>query len=72
MVLAGRHRYGLMPHHPQDEALKLHADVAQAIQRGDGERAHQAMVGIMQQALDEMTSKWVDAATDEPSDDPSD
>lgn len=59
-VLAGRHHYGLMPHHPQEEALRLHADVAQAIQRRDGDRAHQAMVRIMEQALDEMKTMWSD------------
>jgi Transcriptional regulators len=57
-VLAGRHHYGLMPRYPQDDALRLHADVAQAIQRRDGDRAHDAMVHIMQQALDEMRSMW--------------
>jgi DNA-binding FadR family transcriptional regulator len=57
-VLAGRHHYGLMPRYPQDDALRLHADVAQAIQRRDGDRAHEAMVHIMQQALDEMRSMW--------------
>ena len=57
-VLAGRHHYGLMPRYPQDGALRLHADVAQAIQRGDGARAEEAMVRIMQQALDEMRSMW--------------
>ena len=57
-VLAGRHHYGLMPRYPQDGALRLHADVAQAIQRGDGARAEEAMVRIMQQALDEMKSMW--------------
>jgi len=59
-VLAGRHHYGLMPRYPQDEALRLHADVAQAIQRRDGDRAEEAMVRIMQQALDEMKSMWDD------------
>lgn len=57
-VLSGRHHYGLMPHHPNEEALHLHADVAQAIQRRDPARAHQAMVRIMEQALDEMRSMW--------------
>jgi len=57
-VLTGRHHYHLMPHHPQEEALQLHADVAQAIQRSDGERAKNAMVRIMEQAMDEMKSMW--------------
>jgi DNA-binding FadR family transcriptional regulator len=57
-VLTGRHHYGLMPHHPQEEALQLHADVAQAIQRHDGARARAAMLRIMEQAMDEMKSLW--------------
>jgi DNA-binding FadR family transcriptional regulator len=65
-VLAGRHHYGLMPRYPQDEALRLHADVAQAIQRRDGVRAQEAMVRIMQQALDEMKSMWDDDPSPEP------
>jgi DNA-binding FadR family transcriptional regulator len=66
-VLAGRHHYGLMPHHPQEEALRLHADVAQAIQRRDGDRAHQAMVRIMEQALAEMKTMWSDDEASEDS-----
>jgi DNA-binding FadR family transcriptional regulator len=66
-VLTGRHHYHLMPHYPDEQALALHADVAQAIQRHDGERARRAMVRIMEQAFDEMKAMWeqehrVDAA----------
>jgi DNA-binding FadR family transcriptional regulator len=57
-VLTGRHHYHLMPHYPHQQALQLHADVAQAIQRRDGERARDAMVQIMEQAFDEMKSMW--------------
>jgi DNA-binding FadR family transcriptional regulator len=57
-VLTGRHHYHLMPHYPDEQALQLHADVAQAIQRHDGERAKDAMVHIMEQAFDEMKSMW--------------
>ena len=57
-VLTGRHHYGLMPHHPHEVALQLHADVAQAIQRHDGDRAREAMRRIMDQAMDEMKSLW--------------
>ncbi|WBB67940.1 FCD domain-containing protein [Micromonospora sp. WMMD812] len=57
-VLTGRHHYHLMPHHPHEQALQLHADVAQAIQRRDGDRARAAMVQIMEQAFDEMKSLW--------------
>ncbi|QGN49644.1 FadR/GntR family transcriptional regulator [Micromonospora sp. WMMD558] len=61
-VLSGRHHYHLMPHHPHEQALQLHADVAQAIQRRDGDRARGAMVQIMEQAFDEMTAIWEQAA----------
>ena len=64
-VLAGRHHYHLMPHYPHEQALQLHADVAQAIQRRDGERARQAMVEIMEQGFAEMKSMW--EQTTEPS-----
>ena len=57
-VLTGRHEHGLMPHHPDQQALQRHADVAQAIQRRDGDSAHEAMVGIMVQAMDEMSGLW--------------
>jgi DNA-binding FadR family transcriptional regulator len=64
-VLAGRTHYGLMPRYPHEEALRLHADVAQAIQRRDGARAQEAMVRIMERALEEMKSMW-DDTDDEP------
>ena len=57
-VLAGRHHYDLMPHHPDEQALQLHADVAQAIQRHNGERAKEAMMRIMEHAMEEMKSIW--------------
>lgn len=57
-VLAGRHHYHLMPHYPDERALQLHTDVAQAIQRRDGERAREAMVGIMEQGFAEMKTMW--------------
>ncbi len=57
-VLAGRHHYHLMPHYPHEQALQLHIDVAQALQRRDGERARQAMVDIMEQGFAEMRSMW--------------
>jgi DNA-binding FadR family transcriptional regulator len=60
-VLTGRHHYGLMPHHPHEEALQLHADVASAIQRHDGDRARAAMLRIMAQAMDEMKTLWEQA-----------
>jgi DNA-binding FadR family transcriptional regulator len=57
-VLTGRTNYGLMPRHPHNEALQLHVDVASAIQRGNPEDAHDAMLNIMQRAFREMSSLW--------------
>jgi DNA-binding FadR family transcriptional regulator len=57
-VLTGRHAYGLMPHHPHVDALQLHADVAQAIQRGDFETARGAMVRIMDRTMAETRTLW--------------
>ncbi len=58
VALAGRHEYGLMPHHPDIQALEWHAEVARAIQRRDGERARSAMRSIMDQAMYEMEAIW--------------
>ena len=60
-VLAGRLNYGLMPHHPDEEALELHAEVARAIQRHDGDRARAAMLRIMDLAMEEMRTSWQQA-----------
>lgn len=57
-VLTGRTNYGLMPSHPHNEALQLHVDVASAIQRGNPDDAHDAMLNIMQRAFHEMSSLW--------------
>lgn len=57
-VLTGRTQYGLMPSHPHNEALQLHVNVASAIQRRDPKEAHEAMLGIMQRASNEMSSIW--------------
>nr|WP_239543548.1 FCD domain-containing protein [Micromonospora terminaliae] len=65
-VLTGRHHYHLMPHHPDQQALQLHADVASAIQRRDGEAARRAMVQIMEQAFDEMKSMWEQTTEPDP------
>lgn len=63
-VLTGRTQYGLMPQHPHKEALQLHVDVASAIQRGNADDAHAAMLGIMQRAFNEMSSIWENCSTD--------
>jgi DNA-binding FadR family transcriptional regulator len=61
-VLTGRTQYGLMPRHPHNEALQLHVDVASAIQRGNADEAHAAMLGIMERAFNEMKSIWESGA----------
>jgi len=57
-VLTGRTAYGLMPTHPHEEALQLHIDVANAIQKGIPDVAHDSMVAIMQRAIGEMNTTW--------------
>ncbi|WP_091970986.1 FadR/GntR family transcriptional regulator [Propionibacterium cyclohexanicum] len=56
-VLQGRTELQLMPSQPKPEALRLHAEVAQAVFEGDHERARRAM----QEILDEVASVF-DAA----------
>ncbi|MDO5698003.1 MAG: FadR/GntR family transcriptional regulator [Dermatophilus congolensis] len=53
-ILAGRVRYGLVPQFPEQAALQDHVDVADAIQRGDGEAAAAAMYRIVRRSNDEM------------------
>lgn len=57
-VLTGRHQYGLIHRYPPAEVLRHHADVAQAIQRRDGDAAKQAMICVMDVALAESISLW--------------
>lgn len=63
-VLTGRTQYGLMPSQPHNEALQLHVDVASAIQRGSGDDAQSAMLGIMHRTFAEMSSLWEQDPTD--------
>ncbi|MCP2261755.1 DNA-binding transcriptional regulator, FadR family [Streptoalloteichus tenebrarius] len=60
-VLTGRTEHHLMPAEPHPTAVRLHADVAQAIQCGDAERAEAAMREIVVQAMAEMTPVFDDA-----------
>jgi DNA-binding FadR family transcriptional regulator len=55
-VLTGRTHYGFTPEHPATEALQFHVDVASAIQRGNGDEAHAAMLRIMDKAITEMNT----------------
>ncbi|RAS67120.1 GntR family transcriptional regulator [Lentzea atacamensis] len=49
-VLIGRTHHGLMPAKPNPVAIRLHADVAQAVQSGDPVAAEQAMREIIVEA----------------------
>jgi DNA-binding FadR family transcriptional regulator len=53
-VLAGRTHHGLMPATPNPEAIRLHADVAQAVQSGDAVAARRAMDAIVAEAAGAM------------------
>lgn len=64
-VLAGRTQYGLMPQHPSEEAMLMHVEVAGAIQRSKPDEARAAMLRIMQQAMEEMSSLWEQEASGE-------
>lgn len=57
-VLAGRTRHGLMPAHPEPEALDAHEAVAAAVRARDPEAAERAMTVItaeIRAALDDLT-----------------
>lgn len=53
-VLTGRTQHGLMPARPEQAAIRLHADVAQAVQCGDAAAAHRAMTEIISEATEAM------------------
>ncbi|GAA3837198.1 FCD domain-containing protein [Sphaerisporangium flaviroseum] len=48
-VLTARTHHHLMPAHPQPEAIRRHAEVAQAVQAGDPEAAERAMRDILEE-----------------------
>lgn len=64
-ILVGRTEHGLMPPTPNHMALQFHRDVAQAIQHGDGEGAHEAMAKIVEQSVEESSVIWEQAHPDE-------
>jgi len=55
-VLSGRTRHDLMPHTPNPVALRLHADVADAIQNRLGADAENAMRSIVLEASEAMAA----------------
>ncbi|MBC9822427.1 FadR/GntR family transcriptional regulator [Terrabacter sp. MAHUQ-38] len=56
-VLAGRTHHDLMPATPNPVAVRLHGDVAQAIQSGDGPAASAAMQAIITEASDALRER---------------
>jgi DNA-binding FadR family transcriptional regulator len=57
-VLSGRTDLGLMPDHPHQNTLRLHADVADAIAGGAPEQARDAMELIMRRTYAEVRPAW--------------
>ncbi|MDO9381201.1 MAG: FCD domain-containing protein [Nocardioidaceae bacterium] len=55
-VLRGRTRHGLMPPHPEPEAVRLHQEVAQHVISGDADAAEAAMAAIVVEATTAMAS----------------
>jgi len=53
-VLAGRTHHHLMPAEPSPVAVRLHAQVAEAVQSGDAGRAEEGMREIVTGAAEEM------------------
>jgi DNA-binding FadR family transcriptional regulator len=53
-VLTGRTHHGLMPATPEPAAIRLHADVAQAVQSRDAPAARRAMEAIIAEAAEAM------------------
>jgi DNA-binding FadR family transcriptional regulator len=56
-VLAGRTHHDLMPTTPNPVAVRLHGDVAEAIQSGDGPAAAAAMQAIIAEASDALRDR---------------
>jgi DNA-binding FadR family transcriptional regulator len=57
-VLSGRTDLGLMPNHPHQNTLQLHADVADAIRDEEPARARTAMELIMRRTYAEVQPTW--------------
>ncbi|GMM97530.1 FadR/GntR family transcriptional regulator [Microbacterium sp. UBA1612] len=53
-ILVSRTEHGLVPSEPDVVALQRHVDVAGAIQRRDGDAAHDLMRSILLQTIDEI------------------
>ena len=57
-VLSGRTDLGLMPDHPHENTLQLHADVADAIAAGQPRKARASMELIMRRTYAEVQPTW--------------
>lgn len=55
-VLSGRTEHGLMPPRPEPAAIRLHGDLAEAIQAGDAVAAQRAMTEIITEAAGALPS----------------
>lgn len=55
-VLSGRTEHGLMPARPEPAAIRLHGDVAEAVQSGDAAGAQRAMTEIITEAAGALRS----------------
>jgi DNA-binding FadR family transcriptional regulator len=63
-VLTGRTTYGLMPEEPDPAAVRMHAEVAEAIHSGEPERAEAAMRQIVSGAAAEMSDVFATVASE--------
>jgi DNA-binding FadR family transcriptional regulator len=61
-VLTGRSHHHLMPSRPEPEAIRLHIEVADAVQSGDGRHAEEAMRAILARSAEAL--KRAAATTD--------
>ncbi|WP_345893444.1 FCD domain-containing protein [Cryobacterium sp. SO2] len=61
-VLSGRTDLGLMPDHPHENTLQLHADVADAVAGGHPGQAREAMELIMRRTYAEVQPTWTAAS----------
>ncbi|TFC05973.1 FadR family transcriptional regulator [Cryobacterium adonitolivorans] len=57
-VLSGRTDLGLMPDHPHENTLQLHAEVAEAISGAQPQKAREAMELIMRRTYAEVQPTW--------------
>ena len=57
-VLAGRTQHQLMPAHPEETAIRLHADVADFVAAGDAPAAERAMRAIVDEAQQAMEAAY--------------